>query len=268
MLGHVDLAAHLAHFRHIAAFELLRHVLERADIGGDVFALGAIAAGGGGDEFALLVAQRHREPVDFRLGAEGDLVVLELEEALDAGDEIQHVRFRKRVVERQHRHRVSNLGKAAGRLGADLLRRRVAGDELRKSGLDGVEALAQRVVCGVGNLRRIFLVVGPVMALDLQRQAFQLDLGFRLGEGFDVGMDHFFGFCDHDGHINPSFRNGPQDHIRNLRHRRFQQPLRGRPGFGGDFGAGQHARDFLAAVIGGERLHSGSDTLALFKRIL
>ena len=75
-LGHVDLAAHLADFRHVAALELLRHVLERPDIGGDVLALGAVAARGGGDEFAVLVAQRHRQAVDLRLGVEGDFFVV------------------------------------------------------------------------------------------------------------------------------------------------------------------------------------------------
>ena len=125
-LGHVDLAAHLADFRHVAAFELLRHVLQRADIGGDVLAFAAVAAGGGGDEFAVLVAQRHRQAVDLRLGAEGDLlVVAELEEAADAGDEIDDVLLGEGVVEREHRHRVAHFLEAAGGRGADPARRRI-----------------------------------------------------------------------------------------------------------------------------------------------
>ncbi len=188
LLGHVDLAAHLADIRHIAALQFLRHVLERADIGGDVLALGAVAAGGGGDEFALLVTQRHRKPVDLRLGAEVDLVVVgKLEEAADAADEVEHVLLGKGVVERQHRHRVPDLPEFPRRRRADLLRRRFAADELRKSGLDGVEALAQRVVFGVRNFRRVFLVVSLVVALDLERQPFVLDLGLGLGEIGDVG---------------------------------------------------------------------------------
>src|ERR1700730_17361172 len=103
-------AAHFADLGYVATPEFFRHVLERADIGGDVLALGAVAAGGGGDEFAGFVTQRHREPVDFRLGAEVDLVVFaEFQEAPDATDEIEHVRFRKGVVERQHRHRMPDL---------------------------------------------------------------------------------------------------------------------------------------------------------------
>ena len=198
LLGHVDLAAHLADVGHVAALQLLRHVLQRADIGGDVLALGAVAAGRRGDEFAALIAQRHRQPVDLRLGGEIDpLVVAELEEAADAADEIEHVLLGKGVVEREHRHRVADLLEPPGRRRADLLRRRLGGDEFRKPRLDGVEALAQRVVFGVGNGRRVFLIVAPVVPLDLERQPFVLDLGLRLGEVGDVGEGFGFWFCYH-----------------------------------------------------------------------
>ena len=173
LLGHVDLAAHLADIRHVAAFEFLRHVLQRADVGGDIFADRAVAARRGRDEFAVFIAQRHRQPVDLRLGAEGDLVVFaQFQEAANAGDEIDDVLFRKGIVERQHRHRMAHLGEAPGWLRSDFLRRRIAGDEFRKSGFDGIEALAQRVVVGVRNLRRIFLIIKLVMTLDLERQPF------------------------------------------------------------------------------------------------
>ena len=187
LLGHVDLAADLADRRHVASLELLRHVLEGADIGGDVFALGAVAAGRRGHEFAALVTQRHRQPVDLRLGAERDLVVPELEKAFDARDEIQHILLGEGVVERQHRYRVADFLKSSGRRRADLLRRQIGGDELRKAGLDGVETLAQRVVFGVGNAGRVVLVVALVMALQFKRQSFQLHPGLRLGEFCDVG---------------------------------------------------------------------------------
>src|SRR6266404_4649942 len=42
LLGHVDLATHLADPGYVPALELLRYVLERADIGGDILADGAI----------------------------------------------------------------------------------------------------------------------------------------------------------------------------------------------------------------------------------
>jgi len=214
MLGHVDLAAHLADPRHVPPFEFFRYVLERTDIGGDVFADGAVAAGRGGDQLAALVAQRHRKPVNFRLGAEADpVVVAEFQEAPDAADEVEHVFLGKGIVERQHRHRVADLGEAPGRLRTDFLRRRIAGDQFGKSGLDGIEALAQRVVFGVRNLRRVFLIVGFVVALDFQRQPLQLDLGLRLGERIDRGGSFCLRFCYHNV---PSFRDGPKDQTRNL----------------------------------------------------
>ena len=178
--------------------------------------------------------------------------------------------------------------KSPRRRRADLLRRRVGADEFRKAGLDGVEALAQRVVFGVGNAGRVVLIVALVVALQLKRQPFQLDLGLRLGELGDVGENVFFGFAVMIK-LRPSFRDGPQDQpqfesgSRRLseslarpvarpgmtsRRRRLQQPLGGGPRFGGDLGAGQHAGDFLAAVIGGERVDAGGDALALVERVL
>ena len=48
----------------------------------------------------------------------------------------------------------------------------------------------------------------------------------------------------------------------------LQQPFRRRPRLGGDLRAGQHAGDFLAAVVGGERVDAGGDALALVERVL
>ena len=206
LLGHVDLAAHLADVGHVAAFQLLRNVLQRADIGGDVLALRAVAAGRGGDEFAALIAQRHRQPVDLRLGGKIDLVVAELEKALDAADEVEHVLFGKRVVERQHRHRVPDLPEAPRRRRADLLRRRVRRDEFGKALLDGVVALAQRVVFGVGDAWRVVLIVALVVPFELQRQPHVLDLGLRLGELGDVGKGFRFCCLGHDVRATPSPR--------------------------------------------------------------
>ena len=197
MLGHVDLAAYLGDLGHVAAFELFRHVLERADIGGDVLAFLAVAAGGGGDEFAVLVAQRHRQPVDLRLGGEGDFfVVAELKETADAGDEIDDVLIREGIVERQHRHRVANFGKAARRRGADFERERLQRAQIGKARFDCRVAAAQCVIFGVGNRRPVLLVVAPVVLGDLDLQPRVLGLRLPGGEQFDgcfVGFDFGFG---------------------------------------------------------------------------
>ena len=56
-LGHIDLATHLADRRNVAAFQFVRHVVQRADIGGDILAFRAVSAGRGGDKFTVLVTQ-------------------------------------------------------------------------------------------------------------------------------------------------------------------------------------------------------------------
>ncbi len=199
LLGHVDLAAHLADLGHVAALQLLRHVFQRADIGGDVLTLGAVASRRGGDELAVLIAQRHGKPVDLRFGREIDSVVRQFQESLDAAGEIDHVLLGKSIVERQHRHRVADLPETPGRRRADLLRRRFRGDEIGKALLDRVEALAQRVVLGIGDARRVVLIIALVVALELQRKPHMLGLRLRLGEVGDVGKLPGFRGSGHAG---------------------------------------------------------------------
>jgi hypothetical protein len=91
--------AHLADGGDVAAFQPLGHVFQRADIGGDILTLCAVTPGGGGDEFAALVAQRHRQAVDLGLGGKIDLVVGQLQEARNAIGEVADVRFRKGVIQ-------------------------------------------------------------------------------------------------------------------------------------------------------------------------
>ena len=68
-LGHEDLAADLDQRRR-AALQPRRHRLHRAEIGGDVLALGAVAARRAAHEAAVLVGQVDRQPVDLRFGDE------------------------------------------------------------------------------------------------------------------------------------------------------------------------------------------------------
>src|SRR5260370_21448116 len=97
---------------------------------------------------------------------------------------------------------MAHFGKTAGRSRADFWRRRLAGDEVRKPGVDGIEALPQRIVFGIRDLRRVFLIISPVVALELKRQPFVLDLGLGLGERDDVGGSDFLCFYYHG----PKFR--------------------------------------------------------------
>ncbi len=186
MLGHVDLAAHFADRRHAFALEPLRNVLQRFHIGGDIFALGAVAARRAGDELAVLVAQRHRQAVDLRLGGEYDLLVLrQAQKAADAADEIDDVLLGKGIVERQHRHRMPHFGEARRRRRADPLGQACQRAQLRKARFDRVVALAQRVIGRVRHGRRIVLVIAPVMRGDLGLEPRVLGLGLLFSEIVD-----------------------------------------------------------------------------------
>ncbi len=126
-LGHVDLAAHLADRRNALALEALRHVLQRADIGGDVLALAAVAAGRAGDEFSVFIAKRHGQAVNLRLSRKCDrFVIRKPQESADAANKIDHVLFGKRIVQREHRNSVTHLGKTRRRRRTDVLRQAVA----------------------------------------------------------------------------------------------------------------------------------------------
>ena len=95
------------------ALELLRHLAQRLDIFCDVLAVGAVAACGSDDQRATFVAQRHREPIDFRLGAEGYcLFRVQLKKAADADNELDYVVRGKSIREREHRHCVPNFFKS------------------------------------------------------------------------------------------------------------------------------------------------------------
>ena len=83
----------------------------------------------------------------------------------------------KALCERQHRHRVAHLGKAARGRRADLARQAVQRAQVRKSRLDRLVAPPQRVIFGVGHGRRVLLVVALVVRLDLRLQPRVLALG-------------------------------------------------------------------------------------------
>ena len=104
----------------------------------------------------VLVAQRHGKPVDLRLGGEGDRIVRQAaEEAIDAATKSRTSSSRERVVERQHRPRMADRRESRRRRGADPARRAVVADEIRKARLDRGVAALQRVIIGIGNLRRV-----------------------------------------------------------------------------------------------------------------
>ena len=140
------------------------------------------------DELAVLVAQRHRQPVDLRLGGEGErLVRLELEEAADAAR-------RNRVTSSSLNALSSDsigtacrtLAKRARSAPTPTFSDRLS--SVRRSGkrcLDLAVALAQRVVFGVRDGRRVLLVIALVVLGDFRIQPRVLGLGLLFGEIVD-----------------------------------------------------------------------------------
>src|SRR6185369_4458447 len=82
----------------------------------------------------------------------------------------------------QHRARMTHLLETLGRLGADALRRAVVPDQLGKAFLDFIVAAAKRIVFGIADARRVFLIIATIVLRDVMRQTGQLPLGFFLAE--------------------------------------------------------------------------------------
>ena len=183
VLGHVDFAAHFADRRHAPAFEPVRDVLQRFHVGGHVLADAAVAARRAGDKHAVFVAQRHRQPVDLRLGGKDDLlVVLQAQETADAADKIDDIFFGERIVERKHRHRVPDLGEARRGRRADMLCRAFQPCANAESAPRSRPSAAQRVIFGIRDRRRIVLVIALVVSRDLGGKPRVLGLGLGFAE--------------------------------------------------------------------------------------
>ncbi len=177
---HVHFAADLKHVWR--ALDVLRDVEDRARIRRHIFADRAVAARRGEHEFAAFVAQGAGQAVDLRLRRDRDrLVRRKREEAAHARDKLDHFRVRKRIVDAEHRPRMGHFGERRRRCCAEPLRRGVGADQLREARLEFAVLAHQRVIFRVGNLRRVLVVIEPVMTRDLLRQPHQ-PVG-RLGVG-------------------------------------------------------------------------------------
>ena len=102
---HEHLAPHFEKAGNVVACQLLRNVLDRAQVRGDVLAGDTVAAGCTDGELALFVSERDREPVELGLRDETHLLGHEL---FDARSPREQLAARERVVERKHRHAVGD----------------------------------------------------------------------------------------------------------------------------------------------------------------
>jgi len=180
----------------------MRDLFQSPDVGGDVLALAAVAARRSPDQRAALVAQRHRQAVDLRLGGEHNLlVVLQVQEPADAADKLRDLIGAEGVLQRQHWYRVADLGKAAGWRGAHLAGQAVQGTQVREPCLDLLVAAAQPVVFRVRNRRSVLLVVGLVVLLEFAFEPRVLALGLTLRQVLDgdLGIPGWLGFAGGHG---------------------------------------------------------------------
>jgi hypothetical protein len=140
------------------------------------------------DEDAVLIGQVHRQTVDLRLGDEAQhLLPRQSEEAADGAGELDEILRPEHIVQAQHRRAVPGFGEAGGGGGAGgRLARAVTALQLGEVRLNGGVAVAQRIIFGVADLRRVVLVVGDVGGSDFGREGGQLLGGFGLGQVLDT----------------------------------------------------------------------------------
>ena len=169
--------------------DVQRDAADGADVGGDVFAGGAVAAGDAGGECGFAVAasnvlQREREAVELELADEAWFVVGRKARLYAIGPGAEFVGV-VGVVEREHGARVRDLGEALFGLAADALGGRVGRDELGVLGLERLEAVHGGVVLRVGPLGGIEHVVEVLVVAEEVAELFDL-LIWR--EGFGRGL--------------------------------------------------------------------------------
>ena len=164
-LLHVDLAAHLDLVGRVISPQAERDRADRAEVGGDVVALLAVAPRQAQGESAPLVAERDRDAVDLRLhGVVDDLLAQPLP---DAGIELSQLLEGIGVVEAQHRRGVTDRGEAGQEALGNPRGRRIGVGELRMFLLELLELAHRRVELLVGDLGLAQDVIEVVVPLDL-----------------------------------------------------------------------------------------------------
>ena len=236
-MAHIDFAAHLEDVGNIAPAQFLGHVGNGAQIRGDVFAFRPVAPRGAEHEFAFLVAQAGGKPVDLGLRHQRQLFIRrKREKTAHARREIAHVLVGEGIVEREHGPRMAHLLETLGGFRAHALRGAVVADQFREAFFDFVVAQAQRIIFGVGDRRRVILVIAFVVRRDLLGQARQLAFGFRFAQ------------LIRRTDLSPCSR--ASSLLRRILRLGFQdEATRRGPRFIGDGRARQHPRDLFDALL-------------------
>src|SRR6185437_1823432 len=187
LVGHIDLAAYFQHGRRLA-LQPERNVRDGAQIGGNVLAFHAVAAGGALHQHAMLIAQGGRQAVDLGLGRHRDLFgFLQAQETAHPAQKLRHILVTEGIVQGQHRHAMAHLGEFFGCLGADAMTWAVGTDQKREARLDLGIAPAQGIIVRIGNIGCVLAMISAIGLGDLFRQAVE----FFLGLGRDQFVDGF-----------------------------------------------------------------------------
>ena len=181
---HIDLAANLENVGAISA-KHLRNITNKRHVGRHILAHLAIAARRRAHQPPALIAQRAREPVDLVLHRHRHRRILgQRQKPPHPRDKFPHLVIGKRIVEAHHPHRMANFGQRRRRHRMPHGgRRRIRPHQMRKRRLQLGIAPHQRVIFGVGHLRRIIEMIEPVGAVDRLGQPHQFIGGFGFGGG-------------------------------------------------------------------------------------
>ena len=188
-LGHVDFTTYLEQVGNVGAGQPLGNIADGANIGSHILAGCAVATSRGEDQFALLVAERAGQAVDLRLGGKRDRRVFgQGEEAAHPRQKFRDIFIGKAIVEAHHAHGMRHFPEHRGRGGADLRIRRIGADQMRELGFERVVFADQRIIVRVADLRRILIMIEPVMLRHVPGKAHQAIGGFGFGKA--GGVDH------------------------------------------------------------------------------
>ena len=166
LVGHIYLAAHLQKLRCV--FKGLGDAADGAHICGDVLAHHAVTTGGGTDKLSVLVLQAAGKAIDLDLHD-----ILRLYSGLaDAAVKVPQLVKGKCIQQTFHLDGMGHLGQLAAGGAAYFLGRRCCCDQLRKLRFQLFQLPCQGIVFKIFQLRRILIVVKPVVFLNSCAQLF------------------------------------------------------------------------------------------------
>ncbi len=192
---HVDLAAHFEHVGHGAADgpQAEGDLADGADVLRNVFAGGPVAARGGLDQEAFLVAQVDRQAIELELRRvfDGRIGFGQPQFAAHAGIEVQRAAGGGVGLgaDREHRHHVPHRRELRQHGAADPQRGRIRRPQFWVFGFQGFQLAVEPIVFGVRHAGLVQHVVLVGVAVQRRAQRGCPRLGRRAGRGM-FGLAH------------------------------------------------------------------------------